>query len=286
MHENNRGRRPYDDLETDYLEEENESGFLSLISVVIAFLAVAVFIALAWYAYQSSNDSVTMEDIEVVYPEEEVIREAPEDAGGWQFPHQDKSVYNMVAGGAREDVKVEKILSVPEEPVERPTVQTETWLNKKLGDQPIAKTDAERQKEAQVQQEAAKEEEPAPKVDTPDEKVSAPKPEPVVKKEVVEAPKPVRTEAVPATTSSMPTKTRVQLGAFRSRSDANAHWKKVQASHADAMRGKSSYIEVVKLEGKGTFYRLQLVPMSGKDEAKKLCSKLAAKKQACFVVVK
>lgn len=146
-------KRPYDDLETDYLEEENESGFLSLVSVIIAFIAVAVFIALAWYAYQSNTGSDSGEEIEVVYPEEGPVREAPEETGGWQFPHQDKSVYNITSAQETEEsesaeTKVEQILPAPEQPVKRPDVDTKTWMNDKLKQEPIAKTDAEKQKEA------------------------------------------------------------------------------------------------------------------------------------------
>lgn len=147
------GKKPYDDLETDYLEEENESGFLSLVSVIIAFIAVAVFIALAWYAYQSSQ-SGSAEEIEVVYPEEGAVKEAPEETGGWQFPHQDKSVYNIVSGEGEvsEEAKVEQILPAPEEPVKRVKQATNTWMNGKLkADTTVAPTDAERLKEAEEQ---------------------------------------------------------------------------------------------------------------------------------------
>lgn len=152
------GKKPYDDLETDYLEEENESGFLSLVSVIIAFIAVAVFIALAWYAYQSSQKG-SAEEIEVVYPEEGPVREAPEETGGWQFPHQDKSVYNIVSGeedSESKEARVEQILPAPEEPIKREKEATNTWMNGKLKqDTAIAPTDAERLKEAEAQIAAA-----------------------------------------------------------------------------------------------------------------------------------
>ncbi len=140
-------RNSYDDLETDYLEEEMESGFLSLMSVVIAFVAVAVFIALAWYAYQAGTDVVPMEEVEVVYPDEGAIREEPQEPGGWQFPNQNKTVYNILSG-KKDDIKVEKILPTPEQPINRSELQTQTWINNKIVQQPIAKTDAERQMEA------------------------------------------------------------------------------------------------------------------------------------------
>ena len=124
-------REPYDDLETDYLEEENESGILSMMSLVIGFLAVAGFIALAWYAYKSSTEPMVAEDLEVITAGDDPVKVAPEEPGGWQFPHQEKSVYNVVSG-EKDEPKVEQILPKDEEPIQRPTADTESWVSDEL----------------------------------------------------------------------------------------------------------------------------------------------------------
>ncbi len=323
-------KRSYDDLETDYLEEENESGFLSLVSVIIAFIAVAVFIALAWYAYQSNTSSSSSEEIEVVYPEEGPVREAPEESGGWQFPHQDKSVYNIVSGekGEQEgeDAKVEQILPAPEQPVERPEVETKIWMNDKLKQEPIAQTDAERQMAAReekgeektsepspataakpVEQELPAEagseksevivekaekapEQPAAAVTPSEEKEAEVKPEPAPATATVQEKK--EEVAKPVAVASPPKPQPVATGNVAIqlgavRSDADARAQwQRMRSRFSLLGNKSLNVQSADIPGKGTFYRIQAGGFASRAEAKAACDKLAAAGQACFVVGK
>jgi cell division septation protein DedD len=156
-------KEQYDDLETDYLEEESESGLLSLMSLVIGFVAVAGFIALAWYAYRSSTEPMLNEDLEVVTAEESPVRTAPEEPGGWQFPHQEKSVYNVISG-EEDKTKAEQILPKEEEPMQRADettapdtadaeASTETWVNERDGS--AAQTEAADAETAAVEEKEA-----------------------------------------------------------------------------------------------------------------------------------
>lgn len=320
-------KRPYDDLETDYLEEENESGFLSLVSVVIAFIAVAVFIALAWYAYQSSTKSGAQEEIQVVYPEDGPVREAPEETGGWQFPHQDKSVYNIVSGEEKEgEAKVEQILPAPEQPIKRPDVETKTWMNDNLKQDKIAKTDAERLKEAKEQvevetapvaEEAVAEEtvaeetvaaEPAPapaitpavKAETPvvEQKAEPAEKAPEAAPKVVEtkpqpplkAPVKVEAQAVPKPQVKADVKTAsgpAKLQLGAVKSEADARAQWQKIkAKHPVLASKSLQVESVSIPGKGTLYRIQAAGFASKAEAKAACSNISAAGQACFAVGK
>jgi cell division protein FtsN len=304
-------KRPYDDLETDYLEEENESGFLSLVSVIIAFIAVAVFIALAWYAYQSSQKG-SAEEIEVVYPEEGAIREAPEETGGWQFPHQDKSVYNIVSGEGEEngDAKVEQILPAPEEPLQREKEATNTWMNGKLKQESaIAPTDAERLKEAEAQIAAAEAEtstqisesqaaittEPtetqtvteAPVATVVEEIEKEEKAEEEVVEKPAPAPKPVakkvdpKPQPQPAPVAAAGT-AKLQLGAVSSEAEARAQWNRIRAKFS-VLGNKTLVVQSVNANGK-TLYRIQASGFASRNEAKAACSQMSAAGQACFAV--
>jgi hypothetical protein len=320
-------KRPYEDLETDYLEEENENGFLSLVSVVIAFIAVAVFIALAWYAYRSSTKSLSGEEIAVVYPEEGAVREAPEDAGGWQFPHQDKTVYNIVSGeeNADAETKIEQILPAPEQPIKRNQSQTNTWMNDKAKQtEVIAKTDAERVKEAQqteqqtensatTEQEApvataaetvVAAAESTPKAEDKTQAEAAPAITPVVVKPVVVKPAPVaavkpkpkpqavKPKPVVAVKSAQPViKAGVVSGGSGRiqlgavRSEAEARAQWQRIRARFGVLGsKSLQVQAVQVAGKGTLYRIQATGFAGAGDAKAACGKLAAAGQACFVV--
>lgn len=278
----------YDDLETDYFDEEAGSSFLSLISLAVAFLAVAAFIALAWYAYQDddSNDG----SIETIYADKGEIRNAPEGETGWKFPDTDRQIYKLgseEANDSGEVGKVEQILPQPERPQPRKQVGAEGWISKpKVEDAEIAITDAERRKMEEVA--AAAVEKPAAKDKAViiKEVVEVVKPTPtpvavakVVEKKVVKAAAPVKREVA----SGKLTRNRLQLGAFGSRSEALSSWKKILGKNSSLLDGKQAHVEAADVKGK-TYYRVQLYPFANKAEADALCVMLKSRNQACFSV--
>ena len=143
----------YDDLETDYFDEEVGGSLLSLMSLGVAFLAVAAFIALAWYAYQ--DEGVEGGEIETIYAQEGDVRIAPEGESGWQFPDTERQVYQLGSGNA-EDMDVEQILPQPERPAPRAQAGAEGWVNKEdvVSSEPIGLTDAERRKMEEIAKDA------------------------------------------------------------------------------------------------------------------------------------
>ena len=111
----------YDDLdELDYEDGRyGSSRFMRMLSIGFVVAAVGGFCTLAWYAYKSGQEPVNESDIPVVEADMSPVKEKPENPGGWQFQHQDKSVYNQLAAGegtAPEPV-AERVVPKPEEPV-------------------------------------------------------------------------------------------------------------------------------------------------------------------------
>lgn len=285
-------RKSYDNLETDYFDEEVGGSFLSLMSLVVAFLAVAAFIGLAWYAYQDSDDELAPGEVETIYAEEGEIRMEPEGESGWQFPDSDRQVYNL-GNGDVDDMKVEQILPKPErpKPLESAAVETEGWINN--GDSELAQessevglTDAERrkmeeianasvQKAPEVVVQAAEVEMVKPVVEPVKKMVPAPAPAPVVKKA---KPKPA-----PAPKKATLTRNRLQLGAFGSRSEALKNWSKIKSGAGSLLGSKKAHIEKADVKGK-TYYRVHAYPFSSKSQADALCVMLKSKNQPCFSV--
>ena len=270
----------YDDLETDYFDEEVGGSFLSLMSLGVAFLAVAAFIALAWYAYQGDdNDSG---EIETIYAEEGDFRVEPEGESGWQFPDEERQVYNL-GSGEEEDLQVEQILPQPERPQPRATVteQAEGWINKQVASEEIGLTDAERRKMEELAENAAK----TPVKDLVKETEKA-----IVA--AVEKPKPV---VAPVLTKKLEkpklpqkmilTRHRLQLGAFGSRAEALKNWSKIQKKSGSLLANKKAHVQVAEVKGK-TYYRVQAYPFSNRAQADALCVMLKARGQACFTVKK
>jgi len=89
--------------------------------LVVAILAVSALGGLVYYAY----DQGIREGTEVAAPllaPEGPAKVKPEDPGGLAVPHRDKTVYDVVQGGASDTAqeKVETLLPPPEEPMVPP----------------------------------------------------------------------------------------------------------------------------------------------------------------------
>ncbi len=71
--------------------------------------------------------------------------------------------------------------------------------------------------------------------------------------------------------------------ALSSRKDAEAVWSRLQKANKDLLGGLELQIQTARLK-KGTFYRVQAVPLANRAAASSLCSTLKSRKQDCLVV--
>ncbi len=155
-------------------------------SILVGLAALAGFIALAWYAYSSGSTTQDPASAELVRAESTPYKEVPKDPGGWQAPHRDKTIYEVIDTNAKKaPATAERLTAAPEEPMDVANTSTSesgtsTWMNAKLrndgSDVPL--TDAERQKAAQEEK--------------PEAAAEPKKPEPAKPEVVSEAP--VKTE--------------------------------------------------------------------------------------------
>lgn len=74
----------------------------------------------------------------------------------------------------------------------------------------------------------------------------------------------------------------LQMGAFRSEAEAEAHWRKLNKSSASVIGGHGYKIVRSDLGEKGIYYRLRMVGFGSAAEAKSLCEQLKTAKQSCF----
>ena len=101
---------------------------------------------------------------------------------------------------------------------------------------------------------------------------------------------PVRVAAGTSTTASdaspAPRGLRVQIGSFRSASDATAAWDKTVTAHQELIGQRQPYIVEADLGPRGIFYRLQIGPLHSSNEAKALCNALKARGQDCILAAR
>lgn len=89
------------------------------------------------------------------------------------------------------------------------------------------------------------------------------------------------TDASPA-----PRGLRVQIGSFRSASDATSAWDKTAAAHQELIGQRQPYIVEADLGERGIYYRLQVGPLHSANEAKTLCNALKARGQDCIIAAR
>ena len=290
-------RSDLEDFEDIQPEASNEPRSRAMSWLVLG-VAVTGFAALAYYAYQSGTRSLSDSNILEIAAEEGPIKKAPEDPGGEEFPHQDKTIYDALTGEGSQQ-KVEKLLPEPEEPVmpepaigqsaELKAKETTTYVNSAATEtEDKQETSAASSAPAAVAQPPAPVAKPleepkpaAPPVEEakPVETPAAPKPE---VKEIPKAEPVLETKSAPMPSAAGEYK--IQLGAYPSEEEANKEWNSIRKKHASVLRGDSI---VVRAElPNGVFYRLRAGGFASVADAKAACAKLTAAKQPCFYVGK
>ena len=262
-----------------------------LVSWVVLGLATSGFIALAWYAYQSGSESVITQEIATIEADASPIKVRPDDAGGEEFPHQDKTIYDVI-DTRDEPVRVEKLLPEPEEPI-IPTVKevvqaqqqeaqmgASTWVSEKL------RTPSQPTNEPQLgdTKEVAQEEAPEPvEVAQPAKETKSAEPEPVKEAAQVtqDAPKEAAPEPKQAEAPKKSGAYKMQLGAFGSEEEAEANWIRIRGQHAALLADQPHVVVRADLPN-GTFYRLRVGGYESPDAVKAACSALSARGQGCF----
>jgi hypothetical protein len=310
--------------EYEELNSETAAPRGKAMSWLVLSVAVVGFGALAYYAYQSGSKTVGDGQMLVVEAEEGPIKEAPVDAGGEEFPHKDKTIYDALSPYRTDEAKVETLLPTPEEPVipepavgevktEEKAAQATTFVNKGVEEKEAAEQTAEGERSSPppvatpVEPEVKKAEPVAAPAKAPVVATTAPAPAvapaqlekvevkdatvktqatPVAKVEPKPAPAPVKAEPKPAAApvASASGDYKVQLAALKSESDARQTWSKITAKHGDVVKGSPI---IVKADVKGTtYYRLRASGFASADAAKRACATLSSRGQACMSVGK
>jgi hypothetical protein len=75
----------------------------------------------------------------------------------------------------------------------------------------------------------------------------------------------------------------LQIGAYKSQSDADAAWKVYKAKHSALLSAYSDDVQQADLGEKGTWYRLRIAGFADKDMASSLCDRLKTDGGACIL---
>lgn len=242
-----------------------------LTTIVLLLLA-----GLIWYAYPHGAEKYVDMDVPVVKADTTPIKEAPEEPGGMDVPHQDSTVFEPLEKNSL--AEVEKLQPAPEEPMDK--------------EQAIIKSSESSKSTVAVKM--------APKLDLDLqmkdsgrglEKV-VPKPTETVMP-VKPGDKPMRT-AVVATAKTAISKNSssategqrlIQLGSYRDMVGAQKDWVRLQKKYSQFLGSLSMKTVKVDIPAKGVFYRLYGGTVT-EDRAREICAVLKTANPGGCILVK
>ena len=263
----------YTDQDEDYYtydatDDEDEGRRRPLVILAIAALIV-LFAGVVFLAYKQGLKQGALDNPPVIRADNAPLKVEPENPGGINIPHQDRSVYDRISGtdDSKTEADTEHLLPSAEEPIQIAPAQ-----------QPVTPPQASATTNAPMS---------VPESTSQTPPVTAPQtitvqPAPVTAAQPAPA-QPAPTQLAP--TPSKPVAASggyvVQLAAFRDEPSAREAYAKLQGKYP-SLKGLSADIQKADLGVKGIYYRLRAGYLS-KADATALCGDLANRKQPCIV---
>ncbi|HXS07856.1 MAG TPA: SPOR domain-containing protein [Rhizomicrobium sp.] len=298
---------PGDDVRVfDADEEEDVEGSRLPLLIVLALLVLAMFAGFVWLAY-SEGVARGRGEAPVITADAGPARVAPANPGGPSEPYKSFKVYEQPAPPdddttqtAKQNAPAQSPPPAAAKPAAAPPVTAKAEPPKAA---PVA-TPPTKPAPASTQMAAAT---PAPKpaAPSPAPKPTAAKPSAATARpeqpvgpatappralNTATATPPAATPVKPATTP-VPVTTQsgsggsvaLQIGAYKSQSDANTAWTIYRSKHGALLSGYSPDVQQADLGEKGTWYRLRIAGFPSKDVASALCDRLKADGGTCFL---
>ncbi|NIA67535.1 hypothetical protein HBA54_02925 [Pelagibius litoralis] len=302
--------------DTAELESDLE-GRRRLVPAVIAVAALVCFGAIVWYAYSWGTGQMAGDQLPLVQADAGPEKSRPEQSGGLDVPHQDKSFLND-GQPASDGPRVESLLPPPETPqppeplpeasapemaAEQPgsaippatAPQTATNQDGETGvaaalpeipqipELPVAGDPAASADQAEPAQAETETGIALPQLKPRDRPVQAPPAEDAIAKLLSE--EPLETANGNPTAPAGAAKAGdivLQLSSVKSEAAASKEWARLQADHPGLLGNLALSLDTAEVQG-STFYRVQTGPFASRDAAAKVCGQLKSRNQDCLV---
>ncbi|HWD49771.1 MAG TPA: SPOR domain-containing protein [Rhizomicrobium sp.] len=260
---------PSDDIHV-FDEDENidEEGSRLPLLIVIALLVLAAFAGVVWLAYSQGVQRGRSDAPRMI-----VAASGP-----------DKEIATNSNAGSTTDLKIYQQPAPADEVTDASPLPSQTSSAKATAPQPVPRiatpqppptvtTSRTTMKSAVVTKPAP------PKLVV----IEKPKPPVVVQTQPASSTVTIAPAApVPTNSSSAAGSYVLQIGAYKSQSDADTAWKAYKAKHS-IVGSYSEDVQKADLGDKGTWYRLRIGSFSDKASATALCDKLKADSGNCFL---
>ncbi len=293
-----------DDNYIDPFDEDDADNERGPIVIVIALITLAALLGVLWVGVNLGKRE-GQNGPPILRAETSPAKSVPENRGGLQIPHTDKTVFDAING--KEASEPEELLPPAEEPIILPetasapeaaagatdidVAQAQEALDDLIKEQTVgeaAPPAAEPQEEtianlapppgAAPAQPAPVEAQPAPAPSSSDELRLEVEPAPQAEVAAVE---PVET---PAPAPAIVDPFFVQVTSVRTKNDALVAWDRLAAKFGGLVSSYQPDIQTVDLGNRGIYHRLRVGPLEGREAAASLCSQFKQQGQDCLTV--
>lgn len=264
--------------EYDEFDDANgERGLSGFAVLIMGLVMIGAFFSVVWIAYQQgikTGQTGLGGNTPFVAAEPEPIK--IENAAN-NVPVEDREVYDVFDGEDDEPVTV--LAQGPEEPINRTSTDpigdlaAVTDGSADIGDAVEDRLASLAEEDAAVLDNNPEVDDPAPVPATPTLSVNN---NTAQENTLPAAPEPVA--AGPLSGSHV-----VQIGAFRSNSDAMAQWSRIAAKLGDYAANKTPDVERADLGARGVYHRLRIGPFNSSGEASQYCAGLKERGQDCLI---
>jgi cell division septation protein DedD len=246
----------------------------------ISILSGILGISILYYLFTSPAPDAP-EEIPIIQVEPTPFKVKPANPGGYEVPHQDKTVYeNIIVENIAEGNST--LAPAAEEPIatfsspDQPSYQMAPSgfavpLNHKVEVEDIGVTGSP--SDLTINERIVIQEAP--------QKASMPQPVKEPAAPALEAP---ALPPVPKPVSALTEGYKVQLASLSTKALAEKEWVILKRKHKDLLKDLSFSVVKADVKGKGTFYRVQAGPLPSKEEAARFCKKLTSQGAACMLV--
>lgn len=275
------------------------------VPALVAWVTLSAFAGALWFAYEQGVRKGMETGFPVVRADGGPVKIRPDDPGGLEVPHQDKRIYERMAGDETPVEDEARLRPETEQPVAREALIASSATGA-AGGSAAGKTDgatvapvAPPPPQAAASASGSAPAPPAPKASAaapPPAKAAPPPPSPgkAVEAKVKPAPKakpapraavaPPPRAAVASRTGASQSPPRVQLGSYRSAADAERAWKRLSTREKPILGAAGPFVARADLGDRGVFYRLQAGPFESVEAARAACARLKQRKLGCLVV--
>ena len=250
------------------------------VPALIAWVTLSAFAGALWFAYEQGVRTGMEATPPLIKAEAGPVKVPPDDPGGLEVPHQDKEIYERLAGSETTGQEETTLRPEAERPAPKEQLLAATSKSEKSSGTstipvpPLPKVTETGTSESELASANTAVEESAAR--------KLPPPVPLLPKASTQGAAPQAEK--PSVQQTAAAVFRIQLGAYRSAEAAEGDWDRFSTREESLLGSLDHLIVRADLGKKGIYYRLQAGPLDGPGAARAMCNKLQQRKLGCLVV--